>query len=106
MVFIERYVQAKETMYTRNLRIIILLDNTLLKELINAKNGQGKQFLKLFSKELARKQLQNLLMVRQRHLVFGGLVPLSRLNEINDHIIQQAQLNRRYPYNYFFYPIL
>ena len=57
-----------------------------------ARNGQNKQFPKLFLKKLANQQLKNLLMEPQRHLGLGGLELLSRLNEVNDHIISYLQI--------------
>ena len=56
-------------------------------ELLSARNGQKKQFQKLFLKELARKQLQNLLTKRQGLLVFGGLAQLSRLSEVDNETL-------------------
>ena len=44
----------------------------------------------LFLKILANHQLKNLLMEPQRHLGFSGLELLSRLKEVDDHIISYS----------------
>ena len=62
------------------------------KELLSARNGQKKQFPKLFLKKLANQQLKNLLMEPRRHLGFGGLELLSRLNKVNEHVILIHQI--------------
>ena len=76
-------------------------DQNLIKESIRSETIERVDKCKEWTKEaipkivlekLANQQLKNLLMESRRHLGFGGLELLSRLNKVNEHVIVIHQI--------------
>ena len=73
-------------------RNLLAIGNNCKGRVAKCKEWTKEAIPKIVLEKTVNQQLKNSLMKLQRHLGFGGLELLSRLNEVNDHIISYLQI--------------